>query len=252
MLTLAERAGGDAPLPPPPDAQMVRDLQQLSGNQQLLSVVHAAPELKSRIVVWTDAAGRAKARLPRWQCLQELAGHAGRIPETLPVQSAMQAIEVNRSLLGDPDPVPTLIQSLVDLLRTALNTVQTEAVATFNREHTALLAHPSWAQLSQDQRDCLAATYDLQPTACIAVGTEDEVLSTLEANSLANRQVHVQALPERFRKALAEAAHILEPKASTYKVVSVTLKSEADLKKWLDGVAGQVREQLKKGPVVVN
>jgi hypothetical protein len=163
----------------------------------------------------------------------------------------MNAIESSRGLLSEPDPVPPLIQKLLNALRQKLNALQGSLDAAFDREQSRLDASDVWQKLSPEQQDELIQRFNLQKPAPVKVGTEEEIYFTLRENSLANRQNMVDALPQRFQSALEEAARILMPKAVRVSLPAATISNEQEFETWVGEVRAAVKEQLKKGPVIL-
>ena len=56
----------------------------------------------------------------------------------------------------------------------------------------------------------------------------------------------------RFGEALAEAVKKQTPEAKPYKLKRRAISSDAELQTWLDETGQEVREQLKKGPVILD
>ncbi|MBI4233819.1 MAG: BREX system P-loop protein BrxC [Chloroflexi bacterium] len=251
LLELAEGAGGDSPCPARPDTQPIRDLQGLSGNAQLLAIHQQKEALTERMVQWTKAREGIGKRLPRWRRLEELHALAVELPEAGEVGDSIAAIRASRSLLTDPEVVPQLTQKILGALREALNKVQENLVSAFQQQKARLEASPAWPPLKEEQRQALVAQFGLQAPPGIAVADEEQVLGTLRGNSLANRRTLVEALPQRFQKALEEAARLVEPKAVRVTLPSATLRTEQDLDTWLEGVRKVVKDQLREGPVML-
>ena len=91
----------------------------------------------------------------------------------------------------------------------------------------------------------------MQKPAPIKVANEDEIYFTVRENSLANRQNIVDALPQRFQSALEEATRLLMPKATRVSLPAATISNEEELEAWVGEVRNRVKEQLKKGPVIL-
>ena len=72
LQELADRAGGDAPLPKRPDTRHVSDLQALAGNEQLIAVLCQHDELASNFNDWAALGKLASERLPAFRCLVAL------------------------------------------------------------------------------------------------------------------------------------------------------------------------------------
>ena len=81
-----------APLPPSPDTSQVKELQQLTGNEQ--SLAFWEPERSSRRCTrLSDAAEKAIAqRVPRWEKLGRLLKHAAPLPLAAEVEPQVEAI----------------------------------------------------------------------------------------------------------------------------------------------------------------
>lgn len=120
MLDLAADAGGEAPLPEPPDAGYARELRALGGNELLAAVYESHERLQEDLTAWTDAKEKARDRHGRWQRLNRLLDHAKSLDGADSLREQAEAISRNRSLLEDPDPVPPLLNEAADLLRTAV------------------------------------------------------------------------------------------------------------------------------------
>ena len=251
LINLADCAGGDAPQPEKPDTKPIRDLQSLSGNAQLLAIHQQKADLVNRTAEWTKARDGIKARLPRWQRLNQLHALAAGLTENAEVAPSLAAVETSRGLLTEPDPVPPLVQKLVGGLRTALNSVQAELEATYKREKSQLEATDIWKKLKDDQCKHLTEQCGLQPPGKIKVANEEDILDALQDASLNNRRTLVEALPQRFSRALTEAARLLEPKAVRVTLPSATIHDDKELEVWVDGVRKTVKGKLKDGPVII-
>ena len=251
LLELATKAGGEPPCPESPPAKPIHDLQTESGNAQLLAIHKQKDELAASILTWTATRDAIAKRLPRWQRLVELRDLAANLPESAAVAQSVNAILTNRALLGDPDPVPPLIQTLVAALRTALNGLQAEVQSAHAAGTARLASNPAWQKLGGDAQSALIARFNIQPPMVLAVATEDDVLNAVRAASLANRRTLIEAMPQRFGMALDEAIRQLEPKAMKVTLPSATIKNEMELEVWIDEAKSIIKAKLKDGPVVV-
>ncbi|MGH9650915.1 MAG: hypothetical protein ACRD3I_10650, partial [Terriglobales bacterium] len=97
----------------------------------------------------------------------------------------------------------------------------------------------------------LATAWQLTPTARESIGTDDEILAALSTNTLANRRNLLDAVPQRFSRALDEASRLLEPKAQRLTLPGATIHNATELDQWLAGVRRQVEEKLNDGPVIL-
>lgn len=251
LSKLAEDAGGDAPLPKQPSTTHLSDLANRAGNDQLKAIHEKKGQLEQEITDWQKQAKRIAERKPRWKQLTALLDHAAELPVAAEVQPEVKAIEQNRCLLSDPDPVPGLIEKLAAALREALNEAHAACVTSHENGLTALDASPTWQKLTPEQRYEILTAYSVRQVPVIAVGTTDEILNTLQQTKLSELRALSDALPTRFGKALNAAAKLLEPKAQPVTLPSATIKDDDDLKAWLSSAEERIREKMKTGPVIV-
>jgi len=167
------------------------------------------------------------------------------------VRSEVAAIEQNRSLLASPDPVPAMVETVTQALRDALNEARARCEAADNEGVSSLDASETWKRLTSDDRKGLTTKYQLDQLPAIKVGSAEEVLESLRAMKLPEWGTLRDAIPTRFRQALAEAAKVLEPKAQHIKLPGGTIRNENELNSWLSSAEQQIRDKLKDGPVIV-
>ena len=183
--------------------------------------------------------------------MKEFHEFAVSLPETDAVGRSIAAITEDRTLLADPDPVPELTKQLTTALRIALGKLQDGLTAAFKVGDDRLSASQVGDRLSDEQRATLLTTSQLTPPAKDSVGTDDEILAALRAANLADRRNLLDAVPQRFSRALDEASRLLEPKAQRVALPGATIHNAAELDQWLAGVRQEVEQKLKYGPVIL-
>jgi hypothetical protein len=251
LLTLAESAGGSAPRPESPDTQAVRALQMLSGNAQLLKIHEQKDDLTAKLVAWKKNADAIAKRWPFWERLLDCHRFAKGLLEAQACAKSISAITDGRTLLTDPDPIPELTKQLTTSLRMALGKLQGDLVAAFNVGDEKLATAQVWNRLSDDQRASLATACHLTPPAKEAIGTDDEILAALRTSTLADRRNLLDAVPQRFSRAIDEASRLLEPTAQRVVLPGATIHNATELDKWLASARKHVEEKLKDGPVIL-
>jgi hypothetical protein len=167
------------------------------------------------------------------------------------VANQAAGIAENRSLLASPDPVAPLCKQLTGALRDALNTHQTELENTYHQHRQAIEGSAVWTKLSETQQNLILREHGLETPSKIQVGSEDEILATLNAAPLDTRKTAVEALSHRAAKAIEAAAKLIEPKATRLHLPSATIKDEAELDAWLGQVRTEAAAKLKTGPIIV-
>ncbi|MBU4371661.1 MAG: BREX system P-loop protein BrxC [Proteobacteria bacterium] len=251
LLVLADGAGGDSPKPEKPDISSIKDLQGLSGNAQLAAIHDRKDGISESIILWGKAKAEIAKRHPCWQRLQDLHALAVGLPEAAEIGQSLEAIMASRGLLLEPDPVPPLIKKLLEALRRTLNGIQTSLVETYQREMIALEANSIWQRLEKETQHALIERFQLQPPTPIKLASEADILAALKESSLNGRRTLVEAMPQRFQKALEEAARLLEPKATRVALPAATIHDEKELDTWIDEVRDTIKDYLKEGPVIL-
>jgi len=251
LLALAESAGGDAPRPEAPSTRSVKDLQLLSGNAQLLKIHEQKDTITADLTAWKKSADAIAKRWPEWLRLEVFQGFAKDLPEGAACATSLAAITSGRNLLADPDPLPELIKQLTTALRIELGKLQDALSAAFAAGEEKLAASDLWNRLSDEQRTTLTTTFQLTPPAKAAIGTDEEILAALQNRTLADRHNLLDAVPQRFSRALDEASALLEPKAVRVVLPGATIRNATELDQWLTAARQQVEKQLKDGPVIL-
>ena len=252
MDKLAAKAGGAAPLPECPKTTVLDSIRTLSGNEMLAALLREHDELKKLREQWQERGKLAEKRLPGWQTLAELLGHAKGVAEAAGVQAEADAVCRERRLLDTSDPVPAIHGQATGLLRGALKKAHAAVKEAFGREMGALAASDNWQKLSSGDQSRLLAEAGLVAPAELSIGDDSALLRELSARSLAEWKALADALPERFRQVAMAAARLLEPKAQSVRLSSGTLKTPEDVRAWLAEAEKELLAKLKDGPVVVN
>ncbi len=251
LRDLAQSAGGEPPLPEPPDTRHLSELGTVAGNEQLLSVLGRHDELAANFDEWTGAAKLAGERIPAFERLQLLARHAQGLEIAGEVEPQVEAIVAARRLLDPSDPVPGLASKLTDALRSALAQAQERYDEVYEREQRSLEDAESWRRVAAEDRDGILACFHLEKVSKGATGTEQEVLESLDRISLGGWRTRIAALPQMFTDARAEADRLVEPKIRHVKLGSATLRTPADIKAWVETTERELLEQVRHGPIII-
>jgi hypothetical protein len=200
---------------------------------------------------WVKTADDIAGRLPTWHKLGELLRHAKALGPYAGLKAEADAIEAQRSLLAEPDPVRPLLDKVVDLLRQALK-VKLDAYPTLFQEQADLLAADADRnRLSETQRAELIDKHHLTPLADVPLGTPEQLQDALDDCDLDHWVSKTQALPSRFEAARYAAVQLLKPNVVHVSLPKRTLNDKAELKDWLAEVETLLAEKLKQGPVAL-
>ncbi len=252
MLDLASRAGGDAPLPPTPATQSILDLRNHAGNERLGKLLEQESELKKLAKQWKELGELAEKRFPSWKTLDRMLRHAVDLPGVEEIRSSADGVRTNRLLLDTSDHVSGLVKKCADLLRAAVTTAHANLKNTHDQQMALLTKSDVWSKLATDQQASVLGSNGITDVSPIKVGTDDELLRTLDSTPLSSWADKSAALPGRFLAALAQAGKLLEPKLQQVRLTSGTLKTPEDVKQWLSEKENELLEKLKAGPVIVS
>jgi hypothetical protein len=252
MLGLASHAGGEAPLPTSPDTQSILDLRNHAGNERLGKLLEQESELKTLAKQWRELGELAEKRLPNWKTLDRMLRHAADLPGVEDIRSSADGVRTNRLLLDTSDHVSGLVKKCAELLRASVTAAHATLKNTHDEQMSLLTKSGVWTKLTADQQSSVLSSNGITDVSAIKVGTDDELLRTLDSTPLSSWGDKSAAIPGRFSAALAQAGKLLEPKLQQVRLTSGTLKTPEDVKQWLSEKENELLEKLKAGPVIVS
>lgn len=247
----AAKAGGPAPAPESPKLAVIESIEAQTGNAQLLELFTRHDELVGLSKAWAKTADDIAKRLPVWRKLNDLLRHAKALGPYAALKSEVEAIETQRSLLADPDPVRPLLDRAVELLRQALKAKLDGFQSALVQQQALLQADADWNKLSAAQRDDLVAKHHLTAPGVLQLGTPEQLQDALDDCDLDHWVSKTQALPSRFEAARHAAVQLLKPNVVHVVLPKRTLNDEAELKAWLAEVEALLNAKLKQGPVAL-
>ena len=253
LKSLMEEAGGETPAPLRPQSPIVTDIQGLSGNDLLHGLYSNADALLPLLKEWKVAAKRIQDRLPGFKLTQDLLARASAaaLPVATEQKAAFEAVVSGRQLLLEPDPVAPIRQALSAALREALNAAHALHESRLNGETKELDTQVVWAKLAEPERLRLLEQTGAVSRPAPLVGTDVELLESLNRCDLAGWRTQTDAISARCSAALDMAIRAATPTAKRVKLPSATIHNEADLEAWLAQAKAAVVETLKEGPATV-
>jgi len=253
MEELAQRAGGEPPKPERPDTKLLDEIRLSVGNEPLMAMYNSRDDLEICISQWQKTDEQIAKRVPAWRTLQQLLSHCGDLKAAREIRQQTEAMEHQRLLLADPDPVQPLLQSLEQELRTTLG----ELAALYDKQHAEgmkrLQADTNWQQLEPEQKNRLLAAQKLTNAERpgVHLETTQEIVTTLSRMPLPMFADRLAAMKGRFDLVLEEAAELMEPEAQFIRVPRQTIKTDEDIEAWIATVKKQLKTALAQGPVVI-
>lgn len=252
MLGLASHAGGEAPLPPSPGTQCILDLRNHAGNERLGKLLEQESELKALAKQWRELGELSEKRLPNWKTLDRMLHHAADLPGAEEIRSSAEGIRTNRLLLDTSDHVSGLVKKCAELLRASVTTAHAALKNTHDQQMSLLTKSDVWTKLSAEQQSSVLSSNGITDVVAIKVGTDDELLRTLDSTPLSSWADKSAAILGRFSAALTQAGKLLEPKLQQVRLTSGTLKTPEEVKQWLSEKESELLEKLKQGPVIIS
>jgi hypothetical protein len=252
LAELADHAGGEPPMPARPATGHLDALRALAGSEQLAEMLKQHDVLAQQAKDWGRLADLAAKRKPAWETLCTLLRHADAMPGADELLRQAEAVKSERRLLDPSDPVPDICKAAVGALRAAVTAAHAEFEKTYTEQMAALTASDNWKKLKADQQKQILAAEDIADVPALAVGSEADLIRTLEQTALPAWKTKTDALPQQFARAAIGAAKLLEPKTQRVHLSSGTLKTEQDVKTWLATTEKDLTAKLKTGPIVIS
>jgi hypothetical protein len=251
-LEVALRAsGGSAPAPESLSLAILQELATKSGPELLVAVAEHAETLKSFWIHCQERESQIAQRRPQWDRAKRLSLHAKGLAEASDAVAQLDAVETNRALLADPDPVAPISKQIAAVLRARLQEVHESHDREVAAALTALADEAAWSRLSADQQAQILAAHHLAPPAKPSVGSDDELVAALDAVSLQARGHMATVAKASVAKALGEAVKLLAPKARALLIKPATLATEAEVEAWVAARRAELIEAIKQGPVIL-
>jgi len=251
LAELGKRAGGVAPLPAVPSMTLPKELMAKSGAELLVAVASREKDIKGLWTSWKKQAELIDDRRPAWDRAKRLAACGKALPELTDARARLEAIEASRSLLDDPDPVAPVAGGVAGVLRNKLQAIHESHENAVAEAMKVLEADASWSSLKTEQQKTIVEAHRIVAPAKPVVGTEDELLTTLESSSLEARENVAALVANRVAGALADAVRLLKPASRNLKFAPVTLETEPQVEAWIVERKSQLLEEIKKGPVIL-
>lgn len=251
IQALADTAGGAPPQPARPDTTVVAEIQQKSGNEQLLGLAENYDILMEYITTWRDLTEKILKRLPNWEKLQRLSRVEGVSVVAANLIVQVTAVSDQRLLLEEPDSIAPLLKSLEEILRNQLHAYQQAFLDSYQKGMVALSDDGSWQKMSAKKQEEILLKCNISEPMKIVTGTSEQLVAALQKYPLTSWTDRIAAMSGRFHKAIELAIKELEPEIQHCDIPRRTLKNTEDIDAWLQEVGEQLKAALGKGPVIM-
>ena len=147
LISLSHTISGDAPLPEPINTGFLKEIEFRDGNDRLQAMLANIVELQNKYKDWKEKADLSAKRLPTWELLEQLLDY-GSGEDVADIIEQVTAIEQDRLLLNNPNPVEPLLQKTTDILKAKLNTAKAEYCGIYDSRMAELQADEYFTQLN--------------------------------------------------------------------------------------------------------
>ena len=248
---LAEKTYGDAPKPESVDKSLIAEIENLDGNERLLKIFENKDQLKSDFELWTKQSETISKRMPAWELLIGLNQFAIENKETMSIKEEIDAIRNERLILREPDPIQSPLSRMTDFLRNALTDYKKEYNSIWDKKMDELQANEYWNKIIPEDKHRILVAQNILKKPIIKAYNSNELLEQLQKISLDAWTDKVSALPNKFQNAIDEAIKLCAPKAEPYYLPKRTIKSESELKEYLDELRKEIKSLLNNGDVIL-
>lgn len=251
MKVLAQEASGEPPAPAPHGLTRFKEVEDKSGNAQLVALVDIKDKVEERLAWWKKQKAGIAARMPRWELLSSLVTAGASLPGMTAIAAQADALRTGRGLLNEPDPVEPLIKQAEDVLRAHLQAMENQLLALVKEGDSGLASDATWKAVDTKDQDRIRQEAQLSKLPEFKLGTAETLKETVEAHSLAALSNLVDALPQRYATARQKAAQQLIPEAIQAVLPHRTLKNPVEVEAWVTEVRESLLTEVKKNPVIV-
>lgn len=251
LTNLAKKAGGEAPRPEQPNISLLNEINDKSGNEQLLFIYEKRDELEKKITLWTEQDNKIEAKLLVWMQLQTLLNAAEDSNTIQTIRIQIKAIIQDRLLLKEPDVITPLLKSLEAELRNILNQKYNEYNKTFNELNKQLKANLAWNKLTTEKQNNILSICGIVKISSISTGSYSELLDSLKQYPLSSWDDRTDALKAKFEKAIELANKEIEPKLQIIILPKNTFRNVDEIDVWLKSVGKQLKTAIENGPIAV-
>ena len=189
--------------------------------------------------------------MPGWLRATQLVVHAEAIPELADALAQLKAVDTNRGLLNDPDPVAPIVTTIANTLRSRLSNSHELHASEVMKALNALASDASWQKLKPEQQKAILATHKIVSPSKPGISTDAELLDSLSECKIDARENLATVVRAGISAALTDAAKILKPAARSIKFAPATLENESQVESWIAERKKQLLEEIKTGPVIL-
>lgn len=251
LVELTKETGGEPPKPDIINSDILSEVKQKSGNEQLLVIFENSKELIELIDKCQTVASKIEERMPHWRKLQDLIREASDNENIKDIIHQVEAIKQGRLLLQEPDMIIPLSRNLEIELRNVLTEEINKFLNTYNDLQNKLKVSSVWNSLKEEKQENILVQCNIRELSPITISTYDELLSALKQFPIRSWQDKRESLAPKFSRAVELANKELEPKIQSIEIPKRTMKSSDEIDLWLKEVEIKLKDALNDGPIII-
>jgi hypothetical protein len=251
LKDLASFISGDAPRPEPINISFIKDIENKQGNERLMDILEQKEKLLSLYEEWHAKQKLVEKRMPLWEILFELLGHAPDQEEFKSLTKEIKAIKDNRLLLQEPDLIQPKLDEIVEKLKTRLNQLKEQYIKLYDEKMDVLQMDEYFSKLTPEQKHPILSRHQLLVKPEIKPMDAAALLIQLLKASLYTWNTKIAALPGQYQAAREEAIALLAPKATSFSLPKVTISNQQDLENYISVLKTELENLLKNSSSII-
>ncbi|MGJ4734839.1 BREX system P-loop protein BrxC [Leptospira levettii] len=252
LISLANEIVAVPPFPTKDSISLESGLLAKTGNE-FLQLCHASlSDLKKLAEDRLTKRELFQKRKEEWNLLIEFLQHAKGLSQYEEWLERKTNIESNRLALHDPNPIQPLLVEIRSSLEKELSQLKTNYLEKKAILQDILSKNPDWISLPNSEKDTLLRSADLFVDPDYQSTTPEELRRSLLSMSLSHWKDKILSLPSRFATLETELAKKKEPKSHEVSLPKGTLRTEEDVKAWVNQTMLLLLQKIKEGPVILS
>lgn len=251
LMELASKVSGDAPRPETIKTEFIKEIENMEGNERLREILLMKEELQNKFELWNKQAETAKKREPLWTLLTDLNNFASDGADMEILSKEIDAIQDNRLLFQEPDPIQPLLNEVTEKLLNILNGKKHTYNEIYDLRMKELSENEYYKKLASENKNSILAKHQLLTKQEIKALDSQALLNQLQKTSLYNWDTKIAALPNQFQLVLEDAVKLSIPEAKTYNLPRKTISNQADIDAYIAELKKELETLLKKSNSII-
>ena len=210
----------------------------------------AVAELVGLYESWQAQAQKKETRLREWEEASRLVTYAAALPSHAHLESQMNAVREQRSLLEDPNPLTDVLSGARSALRDRIHELHEQARTAVEAESDKLARAGQWDKLDPAGQEDLKRKHRLTPPTEPSITSDSALLEHLGQHPLEVMEQAVPAAAGAGAAAREELVHRFAPKAVPLLLPGAVIETREEADAYVEGVRARINSELDAGRTV--